>query len=381
MVIFVNVFAWGWVQVILPFYMQQLNHDAKTTLLWIGWGMGIAPLLIMISTPPWIWMTRRWDPRHCFVLTNLLQGCCLAALVAADTNFQVLVARGLLGLSGPSNSFAFMIAGTSSKDPYPAVAAMHTSMTFGMLMAPLMAGVATTRLGYASSFYLAAASLWAAAAVIGLGVGAPRFQSTEGSRPIRIATREILLLCALVLMGYSEVFFLGPILPVILERAGTEPLRALAEAGWLLFASGCALAVGSLAAPALRKRFGDHLTATGCLAASSAVLVLMPFTVATWSMATAWVLHVALIAPLFPVATARASSAPGRQAVGLLNVARVGANFVGPVAATTILSQFTSQAVFWTFATSGLVAASLVLAVRGRDLHRVRLHGANQPLS
>ena len=74
-------------------------------------------------------------------------------------------------------------------------------------------------------------------------------------------------------------------------------------------------------------------------------------------------LQVLCVAPVFPIVVARIAHRAGGGAIGVINSARIGAAFIGPVAATTLLA-WTSPLIL--YACLGAVGAACVpVAWRG----------------
>src|SRR6185369_6660279 len=54
-----------------------------------------------------------------------------------------------------------------------------------------------------------------------------------------------------------------------------------------------------------------------------------------WSYGALRFLQVLFIAPVFPIVVARIAQTAGGEAIGVINAARIGASFIGPVMATS----------------------------------------------
>lgn len=107
--VFLNIFAWALSTVSLPFYVRRLSaDDPQSTLRWVGWILGVTPLLAVSTTPLWMRMMRTVNPRTAFVMSNGLQGIPLFGLPLVQTIPYVFAMRAFLGLSGPSNTFAML---------------------------------------------------------------------------------------------------------------------------------------------------------------------------------------------------------------------------------------------------------------------------------
>jgi hypothetical protein len=66
------------------------------------------------------------------------------------------------------------------------------------------------------------------------------------------------------------------------------------------------------------------------------------------------------IAPVFPLVVSRVVQHAGGSAIGVINAARIGAGFIGPVAATTLLAWTSPAVVYLLLASIGLACVPLV---------------------
>ena len=71
-------------------------------------------------------------------------------------------------------------------------------------------------------------------------------------------------------------------------------------------------------------------------------------------------LQVLSIAPVFPLVVARVAQHAGGAAIGVINSARIGAGFLGPVMATTLLTWTSPGTVYVLLAAIGLACVPLV---------------------
>jgi len=72
-------------------------------------------------------------------------------------------------------------------------------------------------------------------------------------------------------------------------------------------------------------------------------------------------LQILCIAPVFPLVVGRIAQSAGGGAVGLVNSARIGAAFVGPVMATMILAWTSPALLYLVLAALGLACLPLVM--------------------
>lgn len=77
-------------------------------------------------------------------------------------------------------------------------------------------------------------------------------------------------------------------------------------------------------------------------------------------------LQVLCIAPVFPLVVARIAQHAGGTAIGVINSARIGAAFVGPVVATTVLAWTSPSALYLLLAAMGVACLPVAATARPR---------------
>ncbi|OGK82745.1 MAG: hypothetical protein A2X52_22500 [Candidatus Rokubacteria bacterium GWC2_70_16] len=367
--IFFGTFAWSFVYVSLPFYIQRISTvDEASTLRWTGWILGISNIVTVVTGPFWGRLAGQGNPKRLYVLVEVLQGAGFLLMALARTLPELFLARGLLGIMGAASTFAFIIVGRGGGDVRRDVTAIQSAMTVGQVVGPLAGAVAAARIGFWQSFVVAGLILWGCGLLVWRAV--PYHQAARAHRgPERSASfREVATVCLLVLAGSTQVFFLTAILPQILPPLGVAPADTLEIGGLIIFATGIAAALGSMAAPRLADLVGDRRTVLWFLAGSSLFLASLSLAPGVWSFGTLRSLQVLCIAPIFPISVAAIAQRASGEAIGFVNSSRVGAAFVGPVIATTVLAAASPAAVYLTLAACGLAVVPLLLrGLRRRD--------------
>ena len=339
--IFVGSFSWSFVFVSLPFHIQHISvWDPRSTLRWTGWILGVTSLVTVATAPVWGRIGERGDPKRLFMIVQALQGVGFFGMAVARTLPELFVSRIVLGFMGAVSTFAFIIAGRAG-DPREVrrqVAAAQSAMTVGGVIGPLVGAIAAARLGFRASCVVGGVILCAGAGLVAWGVPDPPQHETSSTTMGTASFREVTAVVLLILGASIQIFFLPSILPQILPPMGVAAADMLEIGGVLIFVSGVAAAGGSLLAPRLAEVFprrwllGGLLTASGvcaaglALASSVAVFGVLRF------------LQVMFIAPVFPISVAGIAHRAGGQAIGAINAARIGAAFMGPVLATTVLA-------------------------------------------
>jgi MFS family permease len=365
--LFFGTFAWSFIYVSLPFYIQRISpEDPISTLRWTGWILGISPLVTVITAPLWGRLAGHGNPKSFYVVVELLQGVGFFLMALARTLLELFLARFLLGLMGAASTFAFIIAGRAEKgEVRQQVSAIQSAMTVGQVLGPLAGAVAAARLGFTASFVLGGGILWGCAALVQWGVPSPIPPEKTAEIRRRGSWREVGVVSLLVLTGSTHVFFLTAVLPQVLPPLGVKPADTLEVGGLIIFVSGVGVALGSLAAPRLAELLAERLVTAWCLAASSLLLVPLALAPNAWIFGAVRFVQVLAVAPIFPLAVARVAQRADGEAIGLVNSSRIGAAFLGPVVATMLLSWFPPGIVYGILAILGLAALPFLARRRG----------------
>jgi MFS transporter, DHA1 family, multidrug resistance protein len=382
-------FAWSFVYVTLPFHIQRVSpFDTAATLRWTGWILGISPLVTVATAPLWGRWAGRGNPKTFYVVIELLQGVAFLGMALARTLPELFAARLILGIMGAASTFAFIMAGRA---PHPGavrrhVARIQSAMTVGQVLGPLLGALAADRVGFRGSFVMGAGVLWVCAAVVAWGVPSPPPAETAGRSATRTLPRDVAAVCLIVLGGSTHLLFLAAVLPQVIAGLGVAPSDVLVAGGVVVFGSGVAAALGSLAAPRLAEVLGDRWLIVTLLAASSALVLLLAPLGSLWGYGVVRFLQVLCIAPVFPVVVARIAQHASGDMIGLVNSARIGAAFIGPVIATTVLSVAPPVALYAVLASIGLACVPVAIRMRrpqredaGTSSWRARLLSGRRP--
>jgi MFS family permease len=361
---FIGSFSWSFVNVSLPFHIQRISTwDAASTLRWTGWILGVTALVTVITAPLWGRFGGRGDPRRLFMVVQVLQGVGFLGMAAARTLPELFVARTVLGVMGAVSTFAFIIAGRSS-DPREVrrqVAAAQSAMTVGQVFGPLIGAIAAARLGFRPSCVVGGLILVAAAFVVKWGVPEPPAREHARTAAGTVSPREVTAVILLILGASVHVFFLPSILPEILPSMGVAPEDMLEVGGLLIFASGAGAALASMLAPRLSELFPRRQLVAGLLVGSSLCMVVLGATTSVVLYGVVRFLQVLCIAPVFPIAVSGIAQRAGGQAIGAINSARIGAGFIGPVLATTVLAGGSPWALYAVLAAVGLASVPVAM--------------------
>jgi DHA1 family multidrug resistance protein-like MFS transporter len=366
---FFGTFAWSFVYISLPFHIHNISPwDEARTLRWTGWILGISPLTTVMTAPLWGRLAERGDPKRFYVIVQWLQGIAFFGTAVARTLPELFFCRLVLGVTGAASTFAFIGAGRlrDPKEVRREIAAMQSAMTVGQVIGPLVGAIAAVRLGFRESFVVGGLVLIACGLLVAWGVPSKEAGQVKPgvTRPPARWT-SVLAVSMLVLGGSTQVFFLTSILPQVLPPLGVPTDRTLEVGGMLIFASGVAAALGSLAVPRLSDWLPERTLITVLLVVSSVALGAFALAGSVWSYGTLRFVQVLCIAPLFPIVVARIAQSAGGAAIGVINSARIGAAFVGPVVATTLLAVAPPLVLYLVLAAAGLACIPLA---RVRDI-------------
>ncbi|HME97350.1 MAG TPA: MFS transporter [Methylomirabilota bacterium] len=366
-----GTFAWSFVYVSLPFHIQRMSSlDPAATLRWTGWILGISPLITVLTAPISGRLGEHIDPKRGFIAVQAFQGLGFLGMAAARTLPEMLVARMLLGLMGAVSTFAFIMVGRSGGDVRRQVSYIQSGMTLGQVLGPAAGALVAARVGFRLSFVLGAVMLWACSALVSWGVppGRPRDPKAAPARPTSV--RELATVSLVVLAGSTQIFFLTSILPQILPPLGVATESTLEVGGVLIFATGVAASLGAMAAPRLAELLGDRQAVRWFLLGSSLFLATLALAGNVWAFGALRFLQVLCIAPVFPLAVAAIAQRASGGAIGFVNSSRIGAAFIGPVLATTLLSSLPPAAVYLVLAALGLAVVPLVARLDRRPRFR-----------
>jgi MFS transporter, DHA1 family, multidrug resistance protein len=356
-------FAWSFVYVGLPFYIEKITTvGPSATLAWTGWILGVTSLVSMATTPLWGRYGTRGDTRSVFVVVQTLQAVGFLAAALAGSLVELFLARFVLGAVGATSTLAFLLAG---REPDPGerrhrLAMIQFANMGGQVLAPLVGAAAAARLGFRVSFLLAGLTLAGCAALLQWGNLRilPPSESVTAARhrpPLQI----VAMTAAVVLVGSAQESFLTSVLPSVLPDLGVTPPATLEVGGMLVFVSGVSGAVGTLLAPRLADQVHYRRLVPALLAASSAGLVLLGAAGSVWLFTTLRIAQTLAIAPLFPLVVARIARYGGGEAIGILNAARAGGSFLAPVVATSLLTWGSPSVVYLLLGVAGLAVVPL----------------------
>jgi MFS family permease len=367
---FLGSFAWGFAFISLPFYVQTISTtDAAATLRWTGWIVGISSLVTVVTGPAWGRIAAAGDPRRHYVFIQLFQGVGFFAMAMTRTVFELFAARFALGFMGAASTLAFMIVGREA-DPMRVrrqVAHVQMAMTIGQITGPLGGAVAAARLGFRPSFALGGLILLGSAAFVQWGVRRAAYAAAPSMTGGPLQIRGLAIDTAVVLVVSTQLFFLTSVLPQVLAGLGVAEPDLIEMGGLLVFVSAAATALGAMATPRLAGLAPERHLVAVALVASAVSVATLAIPRGVWGYTLARFVQVLCAAPVFPLVVARAAQHRSGTAVGIINSARIGASFVGPVLATSMLAASAPAALYLVLAGTALACVPIVLSRRSDE--------------
>jgi MFS transporter, DHA1 family, multidrug resistance protein len=361
---FLGSFAWSFAFISLPFYIEAISpYDPGTTLRWTGWILGISSLVTVLTSPAWGRVGERGDARTQYVVVQVFQGVAFMGMAIAHTLPQLLVARLILGVMGAASTLAFLMAGRrgSPLEVRNEVAAVQLAMTMGQVLGPLGGAMAAARFGFRLSFVLGGLILLGSAAFVHWGVRIAPGLTRPPLQATPVNWLDLVTPVALVLAVSNQLFFLTAVLPEILPGLGVASGRVVEVGGLVVFVSALAAGVGALMTPRLAALLPERRLMAGLLIASGALMGLMALPSSAWGYSMVRFLQVLCAAPIFPLVVARTAQHGSGGAIGIINSARIGGSFIGPVLATSILSVSSPAVLYVTLGLASVACVPLAL--------------------
>jgi MFS family permease len=273
---------------------------------------------------------------------------------------------------GAASTLAFIIAGRRT-DPVEVrreVAAVQLAMTMGQVLGPLGGAMAAARVGFRPSFVLGGIILLGSGAFVQWGVRLPAHLQMARRELPRARVSDLVLPVLLVLAVSNQLFFLTAVLPEVLPGLGVAPDRVVEVGGLLVFISAVAAGLGALATPRLAARVPEGTLVAVLLVSSGLLMAAMALPRSAWGYSVVRFLQVLCAAPIFPLVVAHTAQQGSGGAIGVINSARIGGSFIGPVLATTILSVSSPAVLYVTLGLACLVCVPLALRPWSRSGRR-----------
>ncbi len=333
---FVTAFSWTYVYVFLPFYIQQISpYDRETTLLWIGWILGITGAASTVFAPIWGWMAARISPKRLYEAGMLSQAAIMALMATTDSLPVLLLLRFLIGcIGGLSTTGLIIISASSARETLTGnVGLLQAALTSGQIVGPIAGAISAELLGYRVTFVVGSLLILVAFANVRLFLDPiPTFRpQVSHRRPWYTGLIPGWLLC---FAATIQIVFLPSVLPEILAGLRVAQAHAIRVAGLIVFAYGATAVLGSYWLSRLAGRKGRRVTLIWAACGASALQVLLGASESVASFGLIRMLQVGLVAGVVPVVFAEVATSAHGAAIGFMNTSRFAANAVGPLIAT-----------------------------------------------
>ena len=175
-------------------------------------------------------------------------------------------------------------------------------------------------------------------------------------RPLDLVTPVVLVLAV-----SNQLFFLTAVLPQVLPGLGVTTERVVEVGGLLVFVSAVAAGLGALATPRLAALLPEGRLIAVLLVSSGILMAAMAVPNSAWGYSVVRFLQVLCSAPIFVLVVARTVQHGSGGAIGVINSARIGGSFIGPVLATSILSVSSPSVLYLTLGLACMACVPLAL--------------------
>jgi MFS family permease len=194
----------------------------------------------------------------------------------------------------------------------------------------------------------------------------PAHAERPRAEPRRIHPRDLAVDTAVVLALSMQLFFLTSVLPQVLADLGVAETSLIEVGGWLVFVSAVATALGAVATPTLAGLATERQLMMFMLVGSSVCAAALALPRGIWAYTVVRFVQVLCAAPVFPLVVARAAQQRSGLAVGVINSARIGASFAGPIVATSVLAAWPSVTLYLILAAASLACLPLAALARSK---------------
>ena len=274
----------------LPVYVQQLGvHDDAAIARWSGFAYAATFLTAALTAPLWGTLSDRFGRKPMLVRASLGMAVATAALGLAQSAWQLVALRLLVGLLGgySSASNVLVAAQTPKQHTAKALGILATGIMAGTVVGPLVGGVAPELLGPRPTFFAVAGLIFLAFCGTALLIREDRpARVAEGrSKPaepqharglwagIDAPGRVVALLATAGLVMFATVA-IEPILTLYVGQLAPRWGAVSSTAGVVFAVTACGTIISAPRLGRLADRIGYVRVITGCLV-TAAVLALV----------------------------------------------------------------------------------------------------------
>jgi len=367
----------------LPLYVQHLGvHDRSALLLWSGVLFAGTTVAMTLFAPLWGSVADRYG-RKMMVVRAMGSGAVLVFLMTVVQNPQeLLILRVVQGmLTGSVAASQALVAAAVPRERLGlAMGAMQTALFTGASIGPLVGGQLVVRVGFETTFVIAAALLAVAALLVAFFVeeqftpGAVRHdeprRSLLGDVRAILRQRQLALVIVVICAVQFGAQIVAPFLSVFVQDLGATPQNAAAQAGNVFSIAGICSALTAIAAGRFMDRRGRfRLVLIGTTLAAAMLNVPQAFTASINQLYVLRGLEGLAMGGMLATSTTMLSlgtPAEWRGAtIGLSAGANAAGQALGQVSGSAIASSLGIRSVFLvTASVLALVSAAVALGVR-----------------
>jgi MFS transporter, DHA1 family, multidrug resistance protein len=280
-----SIIGFGLVGPFLPFFIRELGvHDERAVVLWAGWGLGTsAGLTMAIFAPLWGVLADRHG-RKLMVARSMFGGALVLGLMSQVQNvYQLLGLRVFQGmLTGTvSASVALVSSVVPKRHSGFALGLMQSALFVGSSVGPWVGGAIAQQEGYRIPFYFAAGFVFLGGLMTVFIVRENFVPPDRATRPEEAGT----LLQVLTLTGFGTMIillfmvqfagsFIGPILPLYIEKLSHLPEGRAAELTGRIFGlGGVAAAIAATILGRMSDRIGHGRVLITCTFLTGLMLI------------------------------------------------------------------------------------------------------------
>ena len=367
---------------LLPLYLAELLGPGGDVDLWTGITFAVSPLLGAITGPIWGHVADRFGPKAMLQRSILAIGIAMALTAFATSAWHVLGCRVLFGLLGgfTVSSIAAVTASTPRREMAAALGSFQAAQTLGLVAGPLLGGLLADAFGVRVAFLVSGLFFMPALLVVQRlyrdiphGTLDPGEGDASAGPPGRASLFHVLAAAPALLLVMATLYWvnfaeagLGPLMPLLLARAGAPAENLATSAGATVSGASLGAAVSAYLFGRLASRLGTRQALLPILLGGAVCTGLLALAASWWQLAAGRVLLGLVVGGAPTLVYATAAQLGGSQrgaAMGFVSSAGLLGFASGPLA-TGASARLADAAVFAVVAAAYCIAAALTLVRR-----------------